>query len=312
MTDPKLPKPPYPANTDVSRIPFFPLLIDRLLGSRLWLLGSGDTCKAALTIWCRAWQECPAGSIPAGPDDLHRRLAGVESSALWEKIRAEVLGGFEKHSDERLYHPVLTAQVKYVCDGREKGRSLAAIRWKNKRKPDAARIAAPQSGAALQPRNSTELTELTELTEEESSPSLPPQEPQDQRIHALAVALLAKVEAAIDRAYGCDARPWPASSDLQTAREWLSIGLTEQAIADTVHEVSRRLAEKGEEPPTSLRYFTLALARVAKGNGAAPPAPATGYGSGSKETGDFDQDEVRARVVAERSATEIITKGVNH
>jgi hypothetical protein len=97
---------PVPADLDLSSLDYLPLMVNRLLSSDTWLLATGDEAKAAVTLWCRAWHQVPAGSLPSD-DRLLAALSGAGSK--WKKVKAVALRGFTVCEDGRLYHTVLCA-----------------------------------------------------------------------------------------------------------------------------------------------------------------------------------------------------------
>ena len=100
----ELPEPFIPIDTDVRDLDGFMLNVERLLASELWALSTGREFKAAVTLWCRAWKQVPAGSLP----DNERVLASFSGAGrYWPKVREMALRGFIKCSDGRLYHKVL-------------------------------------------------------------------------------------------------------------------------------------------------------------------------------------------------------------
>jgi hypothetical protein len=102
------PEPFVPAHTDVSKLAGFMLNVEHLLASELVATGSPEECWAALMLWCRAWKQVPAGSLPN--DD--RVLASFSGAGRrWPRIRQVALHGFELCSDGRLYHRFLCAEV---------------------------------------------------------------------------------------------------------------------------------------------------------------------------------------------------------
>lgn len=103
-----LPEPLVPAGTVVRDLAGFMLSVERLLASELWALSTGDEFKAAMGLWCRAWQQDPGGSLPN-----EDRVLAVFSSAgpKWRKVKEMALRGFILCSDGRLYHKVLCEDV---------------------------------------------------------------------------------------------------------------------------------------------------------------------------------------------------------
>lgn len=118
---PTLPPPPVPSDCDVSTLPGFMLDTVRLLGSELWALSTGDEFKAAVALWCRAWHQVPAASLP-DDDAVLCSFAGYGRDGKgWRKVRTMALHGFIKCADGRLYHPVLAADaVRAVVKIRER------------------------------------------------------------------------------------------------------------------------------------------------------------------------------------------------
>lgn len=128
------PEPLVSAEVDISKLDGFMLDTRRVLSSELMALSTGEEFKAAFTLWCRAWQQQPAASLPNNPRIL-ASFAGV-SPQRWQKIKEMALRGFVLCSDGRLYHRVLAQdanrawealkkrhdRTKAATDARKKGR----------------------------------------------------------------------------------------------------------------------------------------------------------------------------------------------
>lgn len=125
MTD--LPAPPVPADCDLRGMPGFMLDTERLMASELWALADGPTFKAAVGLWCRAWRQVPASSLP-DDDAVLRAFAGMPASA-WKKAKDMALRGFVKCSDGRLYHLVLAEDAARAWGHRQMQREKAGKRW---------------------------------------------------------------------------------------------------------------------------------------------------------------------------------------
>jgi hypothetical protein len=106
------------ADIDLAKLDGFMLDTVRLLGSELWAISSGDEFKAAVGLWCRAWKQRPAASLP----DDDRVLASFVNLPVgkWLKVRPMALRGFVKCSDGRFYHPILAEEVKKAWAGRKR------------------------------------------------------------------------------------------------------------------------------------------------------------------------------------------------
>jgi uncharacterized protein YdaU (DUF1376 family) len=105
-----------------------PLYIERLQKSRAWLI-----CKRRpelafylMNLWMRAWHEVPAGSLE--DDDEVLADAARISPTKWPKLRDEVLRGWKKGEDGRLYHAVLIefAIQAYEQKNAQRNRTAAA------------------------------------------------------------------------------------------------------------------------------------------------------------------------------------------
>lgn len=108
-----MPEPPIDKAVDLTDFPFMPIMIARLKHSRAWLV-----CKKRpelafymLNLWTASWHGRPAGSIE--DDDLVLAdLAMCPNDKVWKKVREDVLRGWIKCDDGRLYHPVVVEQAK--------------------------------------------------------------------------------------------------------------------------------------------------------------------------------------------------------
>lgn len=111
---------PAPLTTEADEIvnyDSFMLNVDRLMASELFALSNGDEFKAAVALWCRAWKQKPAGSLPN--DD--RALAAFSGAGRnWKRVKAMALRGFIPCSDGRLYHAVLCEDVRRAAEQKRK------------------------------------------------------------------------------------------------------------------------------------------------------------------------------------------------
>ena len=60
-----LPEPLVPADCDCTDLDGFMLNVERLMASELVALSSHEVIASALFLWCRAWKQRPAASLPA-------------------------------------------------------------------------------------------------------------------------------------------------------------------------------------------------------------------------------------------------------
>lgn len=126
----ELNNPPIPADTDVRDLDGFMLNVERLMASELVALSSHEVVAASLFLWCRAWKQLPAASLP----DDERVIAAFARLPLprFRKLRPEVMRGFVLCSDGRWYHKVLAVEAARA-HGRKK-------RFNAKRETDAERL----------------------------------------------------------------------------------------------------------------------------------------------------------------------------
>lgn len=123
------------ASHDISGLDGFILNAERLMASELWALSTGDEFKAAVALWCRAWKQIPAGSLP---NDEKVLAAFSGAGKNWRKVRDVALRGFILCSDGRLYHPFLCEDVIRASEARVKRneRTKAATEARNRQRND--------------------------------------------------------------------------------------------------------------------------------------------------------------------------------
>ncbi len=105
MTD--APAPLVSAEVDLRGLQYMPLYIERLQKSKAWLVckRKPELAFHMLNLWMRAWHEVPAGSIEDDDDVLAD--AAMCEPRRWGKVKADVLRGWVRCADGRLYHPVV-------------------------------------------------------------------------------------------------------------------------------------------------------------------------------------------------------------
>lgn len=110
------PAPFVSADIDVRDLDGFMLNVERLLASELWALtrNSPEAFRGAAGLWCRAWKQVPAGSLP--DDDQILAAFADMPLARFKKMRALVMRGFVLCSDGRFYHKVLCEDVMRAAE----------------------------------------------------------------------------------------------------------------------------------------------------------------------------------------------------
>jgi hypothetical protein len=113
------------ADVDLRDFGFMPLDVLRLRDSDLAALSNGEEFKAAVLLWCAAWHQVPAGSLPAD-DRLLARYSGAMER--WRKVKDGALRGFVHCADGRLYHPVIAEKAveSWSAKQRQRERTAAA------------------------------------------------------------------------------------------------------------------------------------------------------------------------------------------
>ena len=110
------PEPLVPAEVNLRDFGFMPLDVLRLRDSDLAAVATGDEFKAAILLWCFAWHQVPAASIP-NDDRILAKHSGA--GADWRKVKAIAMRGFIECSDGRLYHQVIAVKALEAWERRE-------------------------------------------------------------------------------------------------------------------------------------------------------------------------------------------------
>jgi hypothetical protein len=126
-----LPDPPVPHDCNLRSFPYIPIEVDRLRRSKAWLLAkrSPEVGFYMMNLWLASWHEVPAASLEDDDDALAD--AAMCEPRRWLKIRAQVLRGWIKCSDGRLYHGVVA----------EKACEAWSLKQAQKDRTEAARLA---------------------------------------------------------------------------------------------------------------------------------------------------------------------------
>jgi hypothetical protein len=139
----KHPEPLTPADCDLRDFPYMPLDVVRLRDSETAVILNGDEFRAAVILWCAAWHQVPAASLPKD-DRLLASLAGYGRDLDgWLKVKEGALRGHVECSDGRLYHPVVAQKASEAWEKKwdrpdkaaersEHARKAAAARWANR------------------------------------------------------------------------------------------------------------------------------------------------------------------------------------
>lgn len=103
--------PLVPAHINLRGLRYMPVDVVRLRDSDGAATSSGEGFRCALLLWCAAWHQLPAASLP-DDDKVLANLVGMGRSPKdWRKIRAEALRNWIKCDDGRFYHPVVAEKA---------------------------------------------------------------------------------------------------------------------------------------------------------------------------------------------------------
>lgn len=97
---------------DLRGLPFMPLDVQRLRDSDLAIHASGDEFRAAVLLWCAAWNQVPAASLPDDDASLASYAGYGRDLKGWKKVRAGAMRGFVRCTDGRWYHPVVADKAR--------------------------------------------------------------------------------------------------------------------------------------------------------------------------------------------------------
>lgn len=270
---------------DLRDFAFMPLDAARLLDSDLFALATGDEFKAAIALWCKAWTQVPAGSLP-DDDRVLAHLSGA--GAKWKKVKAMALRGFVKCDDGRLYHPVVCEKANEAWGKKQSYRDRSkkgnAKRWgsqKDVQEPSLKDATAIPKGVLELPKG------------QQQGQGQEDNDDVDERGRAIDVI---EFTADLARMAGVGhLAPGRIAQNIDTVREWIDHGATADemraAVQDGVSAASAAIH--------SLKYFSGAVRqRVAKReNGNGP----VGQGSAAEQSGDELVRALAARRASRRA-----------
>lgn len=105
-------QPLTPADCDLRDFQFMPLDVVRLRDSDIAVMVSGEEFRSAVMLWCAAWHQVPAGSLPNDDRSLASLAGYGRAVGEWQKVKTGALRGWLECSDGRLYHPVVCEKAR--------------------------------------------------------------------------------------------------------------------------------------------------------------------------------------------------------
>lgn len=117
-----LPEPLVPADCDLTGFPYMPLFIARLKQSKTWAYAKRKPALAfyQINLWTAAWHGLPAASLE--DDEMTLMDAAQCDEKTWKQLRVEIMRGWVKCSDGRLYHPIVAEVSSEAWSSKEKQR----------------------------------------------------------------------------------------------------------------------------------------------------------------------------------------------
>jgi hypothetical protein len=107
-----------PAGCNLQDFPHTPILRSRLFGSSFHARTTDSEWRAGVTLWLKAWEQVPAGSLPDDDIELCRLAELARDIKTWKKLKAGAMRGWVLCSDGRLYHPVVAEVVRNAVDAK--------------------------------------------------------------------------------------------------------------------------------------------------------------------------------------------------
>jgi hypothetical protein len=115
--------PLVPQEVDLRDFAYMPLDVVRLRDSDIAAIATGDGFRAAVMLWCAAWHQIPAASLP-NDDRMLARLAGYGRDVKgWAEVKVDAMRGFVLCLDGRLYHPTVAEKACEAWDAKLKQRA---------------------------------------------------------------------------------------------------------------------------------------------------------------------------------------------
>lgn len=105
---------------DLSDFAYMELDVRRLRDSKFAAAAEGEAFRAGILLWCAAWHQVPAASLPDDDVELANLAGYGRVLKEWKKVRAAALHGFVKCADGRLYHPVVAEKAIVAFAAKEK------------------------------------------------------------------------------------------------------------------------------------------------------------------------------------------------
>jgi hypothetical protein len=107
----QLPSPLVPPEVSMGGNDWFPLYHRRLRKSRWWRIASDVARSRNVDLWCHAFEETPAGSLPDDDLELAEAAGFGRDITSFQALKAEIMAPWLLCADGRWYHPALCEVV---------------------------------------------------------------------------------------------------------------------------------------------------------------------------------------------------------
>ena len=137
VSEPSLPDPLVPADVDLRDFQYMELDVHLLRDSKFAAEAEPEAFRAGVLLWCAAWHQVPAGSLPNNDKELSGLAGFGRVVKEWKKVRDEALSLFVLCRDGRLYHPVIAEKALAAWQSRLRhshGKLLERMRKDNKKR----------------------------------------------------------------------------------------------------------------------------------------------------------------------------------
>lgn len=134
-----LPAPLVPPNVDLRDFQYMELDVQKLRDSRFAAEVDAEAFRAGILLWCAAWHQVPAGSLPDNDVELSNLAGFGRVVREWKRVREQALSLFVRCSDGRLYHPVIAEKAVAAWDSKQRhqyDKLCDRLRKENKKRAD--------------------------------------------------------------------------------------------------------------------------------------------------------------------------------
>lgn len=118
MTQDPRPAPLVPAEVDLRDFQYMELDVQKLRDSRFTAETDPEAFRAGVLLWCAAWHQVPAASLPDNDKELSALAGFGRVVKEWMRYRDQALSLFVLCSDGRFYHPVIAEKAVVAWESR--------------------------------------------------------------------------------------------------------------------------------------------------------------------------------------------------